>query len=241
MTAIIEAIKWIIENETENRNKYIIFTDSLSVATSIKENSCCSRPNLFFELKDNINKLKHSNIIIAWIPSHVGLFVNEMADMLAKKGLELSEINSTNYLELKEIYSLIRNYVITKWRFEYNLETKGKFYKSIQPLVSTDIKFSDFPRKREVQITRLRMGHILTNTWLKTIRRSPTDLCSECHVPETIDHLLIACKKHDISQLLFKKCAEKKVECTVENILSIRDIYLEVYNILMAMNNGKII
>ena len=60
LTAIIEAIKWIIENENENANIYIIFTDSLSVATSIKETRSCSRPNLFLEFIDNIHKLKHS-------------------------------------------------------------------------------------------------------------------------------------------------------------------------------------
>jgi ribonuclease HI len=240
LTAITEAIKWIVENENEEANKYIIFTDSLSVATSIKENRSCSRPNLFLEFLDNINKLKHSIVLIAWIPSHIGLSGNEMADTLAKKGLEISVINSTNYLELKEIYSLIRNYVINKWQIEYNLESKGRFYKSIQPLVSTNIKFIDSPRKREVQITRLRMGHILSNTWLKHIGKSLTDLCAECQVPDTIHHILIACKKHDISKLILEKCAKKKVECTVENILSIPDIYLEVYSILMIITNGKI-
>jgi len=107
-------------------------------------------------------------------------------------------------------------------------------------LVSTNVKFIDSLRKREVQITRLRMGHILTNTWLKHIGKSTTDLCSECQVPETIDHILIACKKHDISKLIFEKCALKKVECTVKSVLSIPDMCLEVYNTLMKITNGKI-
>ena len=49
LTAIIEATKWIIQNENinENANKYIIYTDSLSVATSIKENKSCSDLNYF--------------------------------------------------------------------------------------------------------------------------------------------------------------------------------------------------
>src|SRR5688572_3620302 len=80
LTAIIEAIKWIIENENEEANKYIIFTDSLSVATSIKENifRSCSRPNLLLEFLDNINKLKHSTVLVAWIPSHIGFSGNEI-------------------------------------------------------------------------------------------------------------------------------------------------------------------
>lgn len=96
---------------------------------------------------------------------------------------------------MNEIKSLIKKYVINKWQIEYNCEPKGKFYKSIQPVVSTDIKFMDFLRKREVQITRLRLGHILNNKWLKTIGKSPTDLCSKCQITETIEHLFFDCTK----------------------------------------------
>ena len=86
------------------------------------------------------------------------------------------------------------------------------------PNVTTDIKFMDSIGKREVQITRLRMWHVLNNTWLKVLGKSTTDLCSKCQLPETTEHMLLACIKNDISILLLKKCEEKKVECTVKNL-----------------------
>ena len=166
------------------------------------------------EFLNNVNKLQHSTIKIAWIPSHVGLAGNEMADSLAKQSLELTEINSTNYLELSEIHSLIKEYVIKKWQSEYDNNSKGKFYKSIEPVVSTDIKYMDTPRKQEVQITRLRLGRVLCNVWLKTIGIIETNLCTECQVTEDIDHILTKCKKHNISKVLYEKCLEKKLTLT---------------------------
>ena len=243
LTAIIESLRWILmcENENANKNKFIIFTDSLSVATSIKENEFNSRPNLFLEFRHIANKLKNNNILIAWIPSHIGLAGNEVADSLAKQSLELPEINSTNYLELNEIYALIKDYLINKGQYEYDREPKGKFYKLIQPLVSTDIKYMDTPRKQEVQMTRLRMGRVLCNAWLKIIGKSETDLCTECQVEETIEHIFIKCKKHNISNILHEKCLEKGVDFTIKNVLSTRSLYLEAYNLVMKIRDGKIL
>ena len=164
-----------------------------------------------------------------------------MADSLAKQSLELREINSTNYLELNEIYSLIKGYIISKWQYEYDNESKGRFYKFIQPLVSTDIKYMDTPRKQEVQITRLRMGRVLCNAWLKTIGKSETDLCTECQVEETIDHIFTKCQKHNISKILYEKCLGKKVDFTIKNILSTRSLYLEAYTLVMKIRDGKIL
>ena len=70
LTAVIESLKWILKYENENavKNNFIILTDSLSVATSIKENKSKSRPNLFLEFLHYANELQNSKIIIAWIP-----------------------------------------------------------------------------------------------------------------------------------------------------------------------------
>lgn len=67
------------------------------------------------------------------IPSHID---NDRADTLAKEALTIDHINSTNYLELQEIFTLIKLYIINKWQIEYNADNRGHFYKSICPVGS---------------------------------------------------------------------------------------------------------
>jgi len=241
LSAILEAIKWIKHNETVDQSKFLILTDSLSVATSIKTNNSTSRPNLFTELCQNINKIKYSDVVLAWVPSHVGLAGNEEADTLAKDGLKIEEINGTAYLEGKEINSLIREEIIKRWQTEYDLERKGLFYKNIEPQVSTAIKYIDYPRKREVQISRLRFGHVLSRSWLKTMKKCESDLCPVCQIPETIEHIILECKNQNISNKLKLKCQEEKVPFNIRNVLAITTIAREACNIINLITNGRLL
>src|SRR6218665_2410308 len=146
------------------------------------------------------NKIKYSEVSIAWVPSHVGLAGNDKADSVAKDGLKREEANSTEYLEGKEMNSLIRDEILKRWHTEYDLETKGLFFKNIESRVSTAIKYLDFPRKREVQISRLRFGHVLSKSWLKTMKKCESNLCSVCQEPETIEHIYLNAKPQYIGR-----------------------------------------
>src|SRR6218665_4133185 len=57
MTAIKEVVSWIIDNDSSPECSYAIFSDFLCVLSSLKEGICKSRPNLFNELLDLLNKL----------------------------------------------------------------------------------------------------------------------------------------------------------------------------------------
>ena len=241
MTAIKEVVSWIIDNDRGPECSYAIFSDSLSVLSSLKEGICKSRPNLFNELLDLLNKLLPNKVKFIWIPSHVDISGNERADKLAKEALEIEDVNSTNYLETDEIKTLIKPYIINKWQTEYNNNNKGYLYKSICPDVSTLIKFTDPCRHKEVQISRLRLGVALTNHRLYRIGRHPDGLCSLCQTPDTIQHLLLQCKKHNISTLLKDQCAIYKLEPNLRNILDIGCIQTVVYRLVKQINEDKVL
>src|SRR6218665_3797438 len=57
LAAIKEVLFWIIEIDKNDNCKYAIFSDSLGVLTSLKQNNCNSRPNLFYEVITLLNKL----------------------------------------------------------------------------------------------------------------------------------------------------------------------------------------
>jgi ribonuclease HI len=93
MSNEIIAITKAIEIEMQENNTdsdVIIFTDSKSALQLIKKALYEKTNNSLVEellmLIKNINN--NNKIIIQWIPSHVGIKGNEIADQLAKEGTE---------------------------------------------------------------------------------------------------------------------------------------------------------
>jgi ribonuclease HI len=241
LTAIRDAIDWISKNRTAERDRFAIFTDSLSAAESVKAQRSDSRPTLMMEVLENINRLGPGDVTVVWIPSHVGIRGNEEADAAAKEGLHLPAVNSTTYIERKEMTGKINQHVLEKWQKEYTDNPKGAFYKKIEPLVSTRIKYTDTPRKQEVQISRLRLGRVLLNQWLHKMNLHPDGNCEECDVPDTIEHLLLECSRKNISRTIRNKCQELGIDCTMKNILQIRGLQSIVVRIIGEINGGKIL
>lgn len=105
--AVVGGIDCLREpNDSLLKCKYAMFSDSLSVLPSIKEGICKSRPSLFNELSDLLNRLIPNKVKFTWIPSHIDINGNERADRLAKEALEIEDVNSTEYLEIDEINTL---------------------------------------------------------------------------------------------------------------------------------------
>src|SRR6218665_31366 len=194
LTAIKEVFSWISENETKALKNFAIFSDSLSVLIFLKNSFSESRPNLLQETIQTFNEIRISKVHLIWIPSHVNILGNERADALAKMSLNMSDINSTNYLELPEVFSIIKSHVINEWQRNYDNDSKGQHYKCICPEVNTSIKFADMDRRKEVQISRLRLGKVNLNERLLLMKKHENGLCSFWKVRENINHLLLDCR-----------------------------------------------
>jgi ribonuclease HI len=241
LTAIKEVFSWISKNENQESRRFAVFSDSLSVLTSIKKCFSDSRPTLLQDTIRTFNQITLSEVCLVWIPSHVNIVGNERADMLAKQSLSKPIINSTSYLELKEVFSLIKSYVVDEWQRNYNSDTKGHHYKSIVPMVDTNIKFHDLNRKKEVQISRLRLGKVNLNERLHFMKRHANGLCNLCKVTESVNHLLLACRKEDICNRLRDICIVYKSEFNLKSLLGIGCMQSEVYRIVNQIYKGKIV
>ena len=90
-------------------NKFIIFSDSLSVLTSLR-NKKLENP-LIVKL---LLLSSHKEIIMCWIPSHIGVSWNERADSAAKSALDLS-LNIISILET-DLKPQINKFFLTKWQ-----------------------------------------------------------------------------------------------------------------------------
>src|SRR6218665_2318956 len=118
----------------------------------------------------------------------------------------MPDINSTNYLELPEVFSFIKSHVISEWQRNYDHDSKGRNYKSTFPEVNTNIKLTDINRRKEVQISRLRLGKVNLNERLLLMKKHENGLCSLCKPRENIKHLLLDCNKENISNILRNAC-----------------------------------
>ena len=69
-------------------NKFVIFSDSLSVLKSLNHTSS-KNPKIqnLIEKRHEVSKTKE--ILLCWLPSHVGIKGNEAADVKAKASLDL--------------------------------------------------------------------------------------------------------------------------------------------------------
>ncbi|KAF8573797.1 hypothetical protein K439DRAFT_1281873, partial [Ramaria rubella] len=55
---------------------------------------------------------------------------------------------------------------------------------------------SSLPRRATSIITQMRTGHVGLNVFLKKIKAADSTLCSTCHLPETVAHYLLHCRRY---------------------------------------------
>ena len=112
LIAIEHAIKWIRKNNIPDS---VIFTDSLSSVQAIHAGQSRTRPDKIDKILSLLDSAESKgNIIqIEWIPSHVGIEGNELADFTAKKAMKDGIKDNTKPAKC-EIYSVINKAIMTK-------------------------------------------------------------------------------------------------------------------------------
>ncbi|GBM50334.1 hypothetical protein AVEN_142343-1 [Araneus ventricosus] len=113
-----------------------------------------------------------SRVCFQWIPSHVGVFGNEEADLLAKEGSALPSVSSSE-LFTSEIYSIHKAIANSAWR---NPPTHD-WYAGNRPGLSLQ---SVGTRSAQTALARLRSGHIKS---LKFIDKEKTFSSCPCSCP----------------------------------------------------------
>ena len=94
-----------------------------------------------------------------WVPAHVGIEGNELADGAAKRALRREDVDVKVRLGLTECRSIIKKNIMAVWQGEWDREKKGRHYYSLQNRVTRSQCFLGKERRHTVMMTRLRLGH----------------------------------------------------------------------------------
>ena len=141
---------------------------------------------------EKLKMLSRSSIIhFQWIPSHVNLKYNDIADSLAKSGSSLP-LRLAEPLTFHEMYSRRKALVNSSWK----LSPPHPWYPGSSP--GGALSF-DGERQDQTALSRLKSGHLRTLRFSGGNKIFPT--CTKCNTSEaTAEHLLrcIALSREDL-------------------------------------------
>ncbi|GBO05061.1 hypothetical protein AVEN_113145-1 [Araneus ventricosus] len=197
-TAEIAAVLLALEQISDFLGRKFIYTDSLSVLESLKSFYIHSYHHpLVLNVLHLLNKLasRDFNILLCWVPSHVGIVGNEEADKAAK--LASTQTNSTVPLTDFKKYTKVLFY--SKWQRQWDTETENKL-RAVKPHVQPWPSLMN--RKADTLLTRLRVGHTrYTHRHLLLGEQAP--MCSQCNCSMSVQHILSECPNFNSQRLHF--------------------------------------
>ncbi|XP_055938268.1 uncharacterized protein LOC129968436 [Argiope bruennichi] len=153
-TAELVAISHALQEiSLSTQRSVIIYTDSMSALETLSHFRNHMHPVAFENLFNlRILKSRGFNILLCWVPSHVGISGNEKADVAAKSASTSLSL-ALPYCDVKKlfIYQLFKT-----WQKSWDLQIQNKLH-LIKPTIGL---WPVLPiRENDVKLTRLRIGH----------------------------------------------------------------------------------
>ena len=133
--------------------------------------------------------IANKNIILCWVPSHVGIRGNEKADSAAKSALDLPCAKvGVPYTDLKYI---INQYIVSTWQDDWNGAVVNKLH-SVKPVLGGWQFSYRWCRKDEVVLCRACISHThFTHSYI--LKKDPPPQCEHCQCILTVLHILVEC------------------------------------------------
>ena len=199
LTAIFLALTWIEEFKPLNA---VIFIDSLSALQAISGSIFKSKAQIIYDIYFLYTSLTRQGIqiILEWIPSHVGILGNELADQEAKKALKYYNPIIQIPLYKDDIKTVCKNMLKNLWQQNWNNNTKGRTLYSIQDTVNFKISIPRMNREWGRHLFKIRCGYISINKYLITLGKSRDENCGICNVTDNVYHFMFNCTKYSVQR-----------------------------------------
>jgi kelch-like protein 2/3 len=188
LTALNLALKSI---QGSKRERFIIFSDSLSALEAISGRNLKHPELIDFFMTFTKLKRKGYDIVLGWVPGHVGIHGNEVADLAAKDAT--SDDLPISFIPFTDLKHKTHSYAQALWQEDWSKQVDNKLF-DIRPSLSELLPSPGRTRKENVVFTRLKIGHTyLTHSYLLKGERAP--VCESCQEPLTVKQILILCRE----------------------------------------------
>lgn len=218
LLAIWLALMWV---ESNRPKQAVIASDSSSALTSLKFLHSETRQDIVYEIMQLANNLIKSGIstTFIWVPAHIGVGGNELADMCAKKAAELPDIEVNVAYSKAEVKSIIKAKTKEKWQFMWDNEQSGRHLYKFQREVGKNRNTCRNKQEEDV-LSRMRLGHTGLNRTLFIMKKHVDGMCEYCNSQETIEHVIMYCPKyHQARQRLISQLNESQMTLNLQLLL----------------------
>lgn len=186
--------------DLEEDERVALFSDSLAALEALAARDDNNPSTLLF--LNQLEELKRE-IVLVWIPSHMGIKGNEDADTAAKRGRDIDSEPEKLY-SVQDALEILRKKSL-KEREENWKKTENNFLRTIKNEFRRLKLPLSLSRKEERIITRLRLGHTrFTNQHVfHKLEAIPCVFCidhneNENDVRVTVSHILKSCKMPEV-------------------------------------------
>lgn len=197
LLAIREAIRYIQE---EQLNLVVVLTDSRSACEAILNTENANDNLLVYDINQMRNQLRHRKMKIQWIPSHIDIEGNELADRAAVSATTSTQDMFT-CLTLGDTLRLAKKEIWSKWlrNYQESCNEKGKYRYQIHNEPENNIWSCtmNLNTHEKITLSRIRSGHCLTKERKYTWKWENTENCDTCGIKEDIEHILYYCSKYN--------------------------------------------
>ena len=195
--AIQKAIDHVHHKFEDNSTKakdVVIFTDSKSTLQALEGSELDESLEEIIQKANKFTSAYPVKLKLQWIPGHVGIYGNEKADALAKKGSQNTQptIPITFTTAKQKIKQAYRKEWMRHWE---NGSTGRQVYAHMKTTKPKD-HMKQLKRRDQTTIFQLRTQHIPLNYHRNRINPEVPPNCQLCNYPyETTEHVLFDCNK----------------------------------------------
>ena len=220
-TGELVAVRKVLENEisknTEHESPLVICTDSLGACKALVSGKYTNkaRPDIIVDILNLNNnlKMKGLEIKIVWIPSHVDILGNEIADQQANEGRSKEEIDidvKLGYSEIKQVVEQEISEKIYQNQYEKNQNYYIVKFRKIFPSIKTKINLD----KDQYLMNRLRARACKINHYNEDI------YCRICREKLDYKHVVKKCVRFEKERsVLERELLKENLKFNFTNIL----------------------